>query len=72
MNEPLPPIGSVSELTERMMRERRYGALAMVAVRKMGGDGDTLREAPAWLLFEASQTGEPAVLAVVNACRELV
>ena len=49
MNEPLEPIGSVDESCQLAMSKRRYGALLIVAVKKLGDDADSLREARVWL-----------------------
>jgi hypothetical protein len=72
MNEPLQPVKSVGELCERMMRERRYGGLAMIVAKRMGGDADSLLETKAWLLELAAQDGEQAVLDEINRCLSLV
>ena len=69
MNEPLQPIGSVSDLCQRAMRERRFGALMMMTARRLGADPENLREARAWLvMFAADDDGEQRVLDAANAC----
>ena len=68
MNESLQPIGSVSDLCQRAMRERRFGALMMMTARRLGADPENLRALRELARLLEEQDGEQRVLDAANAC----
>jgi hypothetical protein len=68
----IQPVKSIADLRQLAKTDKRYEQLAIISAQNLGGTSKTLDSAIQWLLTNAMETDEKAVVDEINFCRDLV